>query len=586
MIATRSRASLYPSALVRLALVSTLVACPFSAIAQVPANPFGPNVVLLDPHRPAADMQADIDRIYSIQQHSEFGPNRYAILLTPGDYKLDIPVGFYTQVLGVGAIPDAANVTGNVHADASLPGNNATCTFWRSAEGFAVHPSSGTMQWAVSQAVALRRMHIAGNLVLHQNRGWASGGWLADSIVDGTVDSGTQQQWISRNVEWNNWTGFNWNMVFVGVNRPPEGEWPEPPFTNIAAAPLTREKPFLAYKMGAWSIVVPALQHNTSGVTWHAGSTLGRSVPLTTFYIAQPVKDTAATLNAALKQGKNLLFTPGIYDLDDTLRVSRKDTVIYGLGFATLRPITGKTAMHVDDDDGINISGLLFDAGLKLSPSMLEIGTQDHHRRHTADPISLHDLFFRVGGADAGNVAANLIVNADDTLIDHTWIWRADHGKGVGWTTNRSDNGIIVNGDNVTVYGLFVEHHQRYQVLWNGEYGRVYFYQSEIPYDPPAQSVWKSAPDTNGWASYKVSPSVRHHEAWGLGIYSVFRKPDVELTRAIEIPDTPEVRFHHIITTALARLGAIDHVINDTGERAHPDPKRNTPKIDEYPAIH
>jgi hypothetical protein len=583
MIAICTRASLHRSALVRLALAATLIACPFSAVAQVSANPFGPNVVLLDPHRPTADMQADIDRIYSMQQHSEFGPNRYAILLKPGDYTLDIPVGFYTQVLGVGATPDAVMVAGNVHADASLPRNNATCTFWRSAEGFAVHPSSGTMQWAVSQAVALRRMHISGNLVLHQNRGWASGGWFADSVVDGTVDSGTQQQWISRNVEWNNWTGSNWNMVFVGVNRLPEGEWPKPPFTKIATAPVTREKPFLTFNEGAWSIVVPALQHNTSGITWHAGSTPGRTFPLSTFYIAQAGKDTAATLNAALKRGKNLLFTPGVYDLDDTLLVSRKDTVVYGLGLATLRPTTGKTALHVDDRDGINVSGLLFDAGLQLSPSLLEIGTQGRHRSHTTDPISLHNVFFRVGGADAGNVAANLIVNADDTLIDHTWIWRADHGKGVGWTTNRSDNGIIVNGNNITVYGLFVEHHQQYQVLWNGEHGRVYFYQSEIPYDPPTQSVWKSTPDTNGWASYKVSPSVRDHEAWGLGIYSVFLKPDVELTRAMEVPDTPGVRFHHIITTALARLGAIDHVINDTGERAHPDPKRNTPKLDEYP---
>ena len=240
--------------------------------------------------------------------------------------------------------------------------------------------------------------------------------------------------------------------------------------------------------------------------------------------------------------------------------------------------------MHIDDVDGVNVSGVLFDAGLRLSPSLLEVGTHGQHRRHEGNPISLQDVFFRVGGAQAGNVVADLVVNADDTLIDHTWIWRADHGNGVGWTTNRSDNGIIVGGNDVTVYGLFVEHHQQYQVIWNGERGRVYFYQSEIPYDPPAQSVWRSAPDTNGWASYKVSSNVRDHEAWGLGIYSVFRKPDVELTRAIEVPETAGVRFHHIITTALAQLGAIDLVINDTGERAHTDPQRNTPKVDEYPA--
>jgi len=569
--------------LVGIAAGISLSVCLFPVLAQVPRNPFGPSVLVLDPHTSSTEMQSEIDRIYSVQEHNQFGPSRNAILLMPGEYKLDIPIGFYTQVLGLGVTPDDVRVAGNVHADASLPRNNATCTFWRSAEGFSVDPSGGTMQWAVSQAVALRRMHIAGNLILHQNHGWTSGGWLADSVVDGTVDSGTQQQWISRNVEWNKWTGSNWNMVFVGVNHAPEGEWPNPPFTKIATAPITREKPFLTFRNGAWSVVVPSLRRDTAGVTWHAGSTPGRNLPLSTFYIAQPGKDTAATLNAALKKGKNLVFAPGIYDLDDTLRVEHRDTVVYGLGFATLRPKTGKTAMHIDDIDGVDVSGVLFDAGLQLSPSLLEIGTQGNHQRHQANPISLHDVFFRVGGADAGNVLDDLAVNADDTLIDHTWIWRADHGNGVGWTTNRSDNGIVVNGNKVTVYGLFVEHHQQYQVLWNGERGRVYFYQSEIPYDPPAQNVWRSAPDTNGWASYKVSSNVRNHEAWGLGIYSVFRKPNVELTRAIEVPETAGVSFHHIITTALAQLGAIDYVINNTGERAHTDPQRNTPKVDEYP---
>ena len=77
----------------------------------------------------------------------------------------------------------------------------------------------------------------------------------------------------------------------------------------------------------------------------------------------------------------------------------------------------------------------------------------------------------------------------------------------------------MVNGNNVTLYGLFVEHHQQFQVLWNGERGRTYFYQSEIPYDPPDQASYTSAPGVKGWASYKVADSVTHHEAWGLGVY-------------------------------------------------------------------
>ena len=195
---------------------------------------FGPNVLVFNPAMPAAKIQEQIDRVYAAQQHSEFGSQRNALLFLPGEYRVDIPVGFYTEVAGVGYVPEGVHIIGNVHSDASLPHNNATCTFWRDIEGLAVTPTGGTMQWAVSQAVPFRRMHVLGDLVLHQNHGWASGGWISDSLIDGNVDSGSQQQWISRNSEWRTWTGSNWNMVFVGMVHAPEGEWPKPPYTKIA----------------------------------------------------------------------------------------------------------------------------------------------------------------------------------------------------------------------------------------------------------------------------------------------------------------------------------------------------------------
>src|SRR5450631_2372635 len=169
----------------------------------------GPNVLVFDPSMSPEEIQTQIDKVYGIQQHNEFGTARFALLFLPGSYHIDVPVGFYTQVLGLGASPDAVHITGNVHSDASLPHNNATCTFWRGVEGFSVTPTGGTMQWAVSQAVPFRRMHVRGNLVLHQSHGWASGGWMSDSLVEGNTDSGSQQQWFSRNSEWASWTGSN-----------------------------------------------------------------------------------------------------------------------------------------------------------------------------------------------------------------------------------------------------------------------------------------------------------------------------------------------------------------------------------------
>jgi hypothetical protein len=560
------------------------VAEPLNAHKSVLSPDFGPNVLLFDPSMSSADIQTQIDKVYAIQQHSEFGTARYALLFLPGEYHVDVPVGFYTQVLGLGATPDAVHITGNVHSDASLPRNNATCTFWRGVEGFSVTPTDGTMQWAVSQAVPFRRMHVLGNIVLHQKRGWASGGWMSDSLIDGNVDAGPQQQWISRNSEWGSWTGANWNMVFVGIPRPPAGEWPQPPYTKVERTPIVREKPFLEVDAkGNWSVRVPALQTDSQGITWHGGSTPGRTVPLSQFYVAHADKDTAATMNAELAKGKNLLLAPGIYDLTEPIKVNRPNALVIGLGFATLRPTNGTAAITTADVDGIDIAGILFDAGEKLSPVLVEVGPQESHASHVKNPIFLHDVFFRVGGAGVGSAKVNLRVNSNDTIIDHTWIWRADHGHGVGWTSNLSDNGLVVNGSNVTAYGLFVEHHQQFQVLWNGNHGRTYFYQSEIPYDPPDQPSYTSAPGTNGWASYKVADKVTSHEAWGLGIYSVFRHPNVTLTRAIEVPVTPGVRFHHMITVALDNLGEISNVIDDKGGPTHVAPGRVTPKVAEFP---
>jgi len=558
----------------------------FTAYAQLqrtPIHDFGPNVLVFNPAMPAAKIQEQIDKIYAVQQHSEFGSQRNAIFFLPGEYRVDIPVGFYTQVVGLGQLPDAVHIVGNVHSDASLPRNNATCTFWRAVEGFAVTPKGGTMQWAVSQAVPFRRMHVIGDLALHQNHGWASGGWMSDSLVDGNTDSGSQQQWISRNSEWRSWTGSNWNMVFVGMVHAPDGEWPKPPFTKVAETPIIREKPFLMVdEHGNWSVRVPSLRTDSVGITWRGGTTPGHSVSLSHFYIARAGSDTAATINAQLAQGKHLLLTPGNYELSEPIRVTRPDTIVMGLGFATLKPINGTAALTTADVDGIILAGLLIDAGETKSAILLEVGPEGSKARHAQDPISLHDVFFRVGGAGVGRAGVNLRVNSNDTIIDHTWIWRADHGAGAGWDSNVSANGLVVNGNNVTAYGLFVEHHQEFQVLWNGDYGRTYFYQSEIPYDPPDQPSFTSAKGVNGWASYKVADTVTHHEAWGLGIYSVFRRPNVVLTRAIEVPKNPDVRFHSMITVALDDRGEISNVINDTGGPTSINP-RVTPRLTTFP---
>jgi hypothetical protein len=154
-------------------------------------------------------------------------------------------------------------------------------------------------------------------------------------------------------------------------------------------------------------------------------------------------------------------------------------------------------------------------------------------------------------------------------LLDDIWAWRADHGNGVGWTQNTADTGLVVNGDHVSATGLFVEHYQRFQVIWNGEDGSDIFFQSEMPYDVPSQVAWRSSPTTDGFAAVKVAQNVRSFQGFGMGTYSFFNQGlDIFADHAYEVPTTPGVHLHDLLTIFLDAnngKGGIRHVVNDTG---------------------
>jgi hypothetical protein len=490
------------------------------------------------------------------------------VLFKPGTYDVDARIGFYTQVSGLGLSPDDVVINGGMRADARWRKGNATVNFWRAVENMSIVPAGGFDRWAVSQAAPMRRMHIRGDLVLDDG-GWASGGFLADSKIDGQVRSGTQQQWLTRNSSLGSWIGSNWNMVFVGTEHAPANSFPDPPYTTIDAAPAIREKPFLFVdRNGAWNVFVPALRSNADGTSWTSGKPRGVARPLTRFVIVKP-GTSAATMNGALARGQSLIVTPGVYHLDAPLHVTRRNTIILGLGLATLVPDGGASAITVDDVDGVTVAGLLIDAGPTSSPVLVRIGTVGSATRHASSPTLLSDLFVRVGGAGVGKATRSLEVNSNDVIGDHLWLWRADHGRGVGWTSNTAANGLVVNGNNVTMYGLFVEHYQQYQVQWNGDGGRTYLFQNEMPYDVPDQAQWMSGAAL-GFAAYRVDAAVTRHEAYGLGSYCFFnRNPAVVADHAFEAPVAPGVRLRHMVIVSLGGgRGAISHVINQTGAAA------------------
>jgi hypothetical protein len=554
-----------------------LVASSLSLSARQPD--FGPNVTVFDPSMPAATIQNAVNAISQTQvpTSAQFNTVRHAFLFKPGGYNVDVQVGYYTTVAGLGFSPDDVTINGIVHSEGA--GNSTLINFWRSAENMHVVPQSGqTERWAVSQASPFRRMHVSGSTlfwVMPNDGSFSSGGFIADSWIEDEVLSGSQQQWLTRNsLLGNGWTNGVWNQVFSGVIGAPAQNFPPNstngnPYTTLTQSPVTREKPFLYVDAnGNFNVFVPALQTNSSGTTWANGPAAGSSIPIANFFIAKPT-DSVAKINLELALGKNLILTPGIYQLNEPIVIVRPDTVVLGLGMPTLVPQRGNVSMVILNVPGVKLSGVLFDAGPINSPVLLQAGLIPGIGNNPNDPLLIQDIFFRIGGATPGKASISLQINTDNVIIDDLWAWRADHGAGVGWTSNTAANGVIVNGANVIAYGLFVEHYQNFEVIWNGENGETIMFQNEMPYDPPTQSAW-SHNGVNGFASYKVADWVKFHQAFGMGSYCNFDvDPSIVNDHAFEVPVTSGVQFKDLLTVSLGGVGTIDHVINETGGTAN-----------------
>ena len=565
---------------------------PEVAVAAPTDPDFGPNVIVIDPSMSTSQIHAIIDPIANQQIPNQFGTQRYALLFKPGTYgtktdPLTFQVGYYTSVAGLGLSPNDVVINGaiNVSNQCFGPGNCiALDNFWRSLSNVTINFTSNSTLgcggvaefWAVSQAAPMRRAHVTGLTTLFDfcsGPSFASGGFIADSEFDGsTVINGSQQQFLVRNSKLDGWTNGVWNQVFSGVTGAPAQCFPcGNPYTTLATSPVTREAPYLYIDAnGNYNVFVPSAQLNSSGTTWGSGATPGTSIPIEDFFIASP-SDSGAAITAALASGKNLILTPGVYQLDETIEITHPDTVVLGLGFPTLVPQNGIVAMRsVAGSQGVLISGILFDAGPTTSPALLQIGTGNAGKNNSAaDPAVLSDVFFRIGGAAAGSATNSLVVNSSNVILDDIWAWRADHGNGVGWTVNTADTGVVVNGDNVTAYGLFVEHYQKFEVIWNGNAGTDIFFQNEMPYDPPSQDAWMEAPGVNGWAAFKVADNVATFNGYGMGSYSFFNKGvSIFADHAFEVPTTlPAGSLHDLLTIFLSTggSGGISHVVNETG---------------------
>lgn len=571
---------------------------------------FGQDFCIFTPNDDPAKIFDQTEAVYSKQHTSQFGNGRYVFAYKAGDYTKGenlINVGYYTQVIGLGKSPLDAKVY-NVHCPAALADNNATCNFWCGIENLCVKDLENNddayfdFTWSVSQAAPARRLDVERKGHFDWYYGWASGGFIADSHFHKSAGSFSQQQYYYRNCQVDGgFYGVNWNQVIHGCSgfttsnssdnsgkgwgagaklKGADGftTWDQRGCTSVVNnTEVIREKPFMYFDQDSdsYKVFVPALRKNVKGISW-TNSSMGDGTILDvkkSFYVARADRDSADTINEQLAAGKNIILAPGVFRVKSPIHVTKPNTIILGLGMATILPDNEDCGLMIEDVGGVSIAGIIMDAG-KHSATLVTVGKEGCNQDHSANPIVLQDVIYRVGGTgELGTCDSCLVINSNNTIVDHTWIWRADHGNETGWNSNKSKNGLVVNGDNVIFYGLFCEHFQEYDILWRGENGKTYFLQNEKAYDPQNQAEWKShGGEKNGYAAYKVCNNVKKHYALGLGVYDVFINTggaSIYLDNAIEVPNTADVLIENAVTVEIAngdgpKVG-INHIINNTG---------------------
>ncbi|KAK7239239.1 hypothetical protein SO694_00025039 [Aureococcus anophagefferens] len=510
------------------------------------AEPNPPNwpetVAVFDETSTAEAIEAAVAAAYATNggpgDRGQFGAGRFAFLFKPGEYAADVPVGYYTQVLGLGARPGDVSFVG-ARGVYCVEGSSdfavgALNTFWRGAENFRMAPTrawwtgaAGAL-WAASQASPLRRVDVDADLLLFQYErgdaaGYASGGFVADSVPS------------ARGPD-------------LAVAR-------RAPTARRAAA----EKPYVRWAADtAYELVVPARRSDAAGPSWVNGDDGAATVVgFDRVYVADASEDDAASLNAKLAAGLSLVLSPGIYDLDAPLVVATPGQCVLGLGLATLRGTDATAGALVSvEAPGARVAGLILEAGPAPLDALLAVAA-------AATGTALFDIYarsgrFREGAAEAGKVDTMVAVDADGVLGDNVWLWRADHdAEGLVYDgANAVANGLRVAGDDATFYGLAVEHQLEDLVVWEGDNGTIFFYQSELPYDV----------DSYDFAAYRVAPGVDGHVVYNPGVYANFRDHPVVAPSGF----VGNATWVNPTTVFLNGEGSIASVLNGAGDAVGP----------------
>ena len=385
------------------ALTVASVAAPPGATAErgaVSLADLGPNVNVFDPSMPTSQIQAAVDAVSAQQVDNEMGTERYALLFKPGTYgtaasPLIFQVGYYTEVAGLGRIPADVVINGSVDVYNRCVTQADNCialdNFWRSLSNLTINvaaarPAAGT----TADSGRCRRprrcagCNVNGNLTLMDyctaGPQFASGGFIADSEdrrrhqrIAAAVPGARQQHrhLVERRVE-------------PGVRRRRRAR-PPPVRTPTTAArtppcrptrPAARSPTSTSTRRRTTACSCPRRATDSSGTTWANGATPGTFDPAVRLLPRHARRDSVATINSQLARGKNLILTRGLRRRPEHHGQPRRHRRARAGHRHPHRRRTVRSPLSIADVKGVDIAGIMIDAGTVNSPALLQIGNR------------------------------------------------------------------------------------------------------------------------------------------------------------------------------------------------------------------
>src|SRR4029079_11594526 len=141
---------------------------------------------VFDPSMSVTDIQATLNAAHAAQVNNEMGTDRYAFLFKPGSYgsaaqPLQINVGYYTEIAGLGASPTDVTINGKIEVYNRCLENGGTSNclalvnFWRTLSNLSINIINTSTDgcrgsadfWGVSHAVAAHGRRTASANISH-----------------------------------------------------------------------------------------------------------------------------------------------------------------------------------------------------------------------------------------------------------------------------------------------------------------------------------------------------------------------------------------------------------------------------------